>query len=71
MEPCQGPLSRLCKISYRIAAAAALTPSEPIRPRKGRAIAFGNIGDNEELSYPPLEGEGRTRQTKFDVFGVG
>jgi hypothetical protein len=39
MEPCQDPERRLCKISYRIAAAAALTPSDSILPSSGSAIS--------------------------------
>ncbi len=39
MKPCQAPRRRLCKISYRIAAAAALTPSDSILPSSGSAIS--------------------------------
>jgi hypothetical protein len=39
MEPCQGCRRRLCKISYKVAAAAALTPSDSILPSSGSEIS--------------------------------
>jgi hypothetical protein len=39
MEPCQVRKLRLCKISYRSAAAAALTPSDSTLPSSGSAIS--------------------------------
>src|SRR6202158_455111 len=41
------------------------------RHPRARAIAYGNIGDGEELSYPPLEGEGRPNRTKHSFFRFG
>ena len=40
-------------------------------PGRGRAIAYGNIGDGGEPSYPPLEGEGRPHRTKFSFVRCG
>ena len=42
MEPCQGRELRLCKISYRSAAAAALTPSDSILPSNGSVISWSH-----------------------------
>ena len=43
MEPCQGFCSRFCKISYRTAAAAALTPSDshpPAQWQRDQLVAY-------------------------------